>query len=51
MTRQIIGLGAAANTEIRATVSGMILDIPVKVGNQVIESNNFNDGTYWYIGR
>lgn len=39
------GLGAAANTEIRATVSGMILDIPVKVGNQVIESNNFNDGT------
>lgn len=39
------GLGAAANTEIRATVSGMILDVPVKVGNQVIESNNFNDGT------
>jgi HlyD family secretion protein len=39
------GLGAAANTEIRATVSGMILDIPVKVGNQVIESNNFNDGS------
>ena len=39
------GLGAVANTEIRATVSGMILDVPVKVGNQVIESNNFNDGT------
>ena len=39
------GLGAIANTEIRATVSGMILDVPVKVGNQVIESNNFNDGT------
>ena len=39
------GLGAAANTEIRATISGMILDIPVKAGNQVIESNNFNDGT------
>lgn len=39
------GLGATANTEIRATVSGMVLDIPVKVGNQVIESNNFNDGT------
>ena len=34
-----------ANTEIRATVSGMVLDVPVKVGNQVIESNNFNDGT------
>ncbi|MEZ4858869.1 MAG: efflux RND transporter periplasmic adaptor subunit [Flavobacteriaceae bacterium] len=39
------GLGALANTEIRATVSGMVLDVPVKVGNQVIESNNFNDGT------
>lgn len=39
------GLGASANTEIRATVSGMILDVPVKTGNQVIESNNFNDGT------
>ncbi len=23
----------------------MILDVPVKVGNQVIEANNFNDGT------
>ncbi len=39
------GLGAVANTEIRATISGMILDVPVKTGNQVIESNNFNDGT------
>jgi HlyD family secretion protein len=39
------GLGAAANTEIRATVSGMVLDVPVKTGNQVIEANNFNDGT------
>ncbi len=39
------GLGTSATTEIRATVSGMVLDIPVKVGNQVIEANNFNDGT------
>ena len=39
------GLGTTANTEIRATVSGMVLDVPVKTGNQVIESNNFNDGT------
>ena len=39
------GMGAAANTEIRGTVSGMVLDVPVKTGNQVIESNNFNDGT------
>ncbi len=34
-----------SNTLIKATVSGMILDIPVKVGNSVIQSNNFNDGT------
>ncbi len=39
------GMGASANTEIRATVAGMILDVPVKTGNQVIEANNFNDGT------
>ncbi len=39
------GLGNAANTLIRATVSGMVLDVPVEVGNQVIESNNFNEGT------
>ena len=39
------GLGSAATTEIRATVSGMVLDVPVKTGNQVIEANNFNDGT------
>ena len=39
------GLGVSANTEIRATVAGMVLDVPVKTGNQVIESNNFNDGT------
>lgn len=39
------GLGSAANTLIRSTVEGMVLDVPVKVGNQVIESNNFNDGT------
>jgi HlyD family secretion protein len=39
------GLESAANTLIRATVSGMVLQVPVKVGNQVIESNNFNEGT------
>ena len=39
------GFGNAANTMIRATVSGMILEVPVEVGNQVIESNNFNEGT------
>ncbi len=39
------GLGTAANTLIRSTIDGMVLDVPVKAGNQVIESNNFNDGT------
>ena len=39
------GLGNVAQTQVRATVSGMILDVPVKTGNQVIESNNFNEGT------
>ena len=39
------GLGNAANTLIKATVSGMVLEVPVEVGNQVIESNNFNEGT------
>ncbi len=34
-----------SNTLIKATISGMILNIPVKVGNSVIQSNNFNDGT------
>jgi HlyD family secretion protein len=46
---KIIQLGTAgrgaANTNIRATVSGTILTVPVKNGDQVIESNNFNPGT------
>ena len=33
------------NTMIKSTIDGMILDIPVKVGNSVINSNTFNDGT------
>ena len=37
--------GSTANTNIRATASGMIVEIPVKKGYQVIESNNFNAGT------
>ncbi|WP_299122219.1 HlyD family efflux transporter periplasmic adaptor subunit [uncultured Winogradskyella sp.] len=39
------GLGSAAQTQVRATVAGMVLDVPVKAGNQVIEANNFNEGT------
>lgn len=37
--------GSYSNTQIRSTITGVILDIPVKVGNSVIQSNNFNDGT------
>ena len=47
---QIIRKGSAggsssANTNIRATVDGTILEIPVEEGDQVIETNNFNEGT------
>lgn len=47
---QIIRRGSAggsssANTNIRATVTGTLLEIPVREGDQVIQSNNFNDGT------
>ena len=43
--RGFTGSGGSANTNIRATTSGMILEIPVKEGYQVIQSNNFNEGT------
>lgn len=33
------------NTLVRATTSGLVLDVPVKVGTSVIQSNNFNEGT------
>lgn len=36
---------SASSTLIRSTITGVILDIPVKVGNSVILSNTFNDGT------
>lgn len=34
-----------SSTLIRSTISGLVLDVPVKVGNTVILSNTFNDGT------
>lgn len=34
-----------SNTQIRSTIDGMILDVPIKVGNSVIQANNFNEGT------
>jgi len=47
---QIIKLGSAsgsvtANTNIRATVPGTVLEMPIKEGDQVVESNTFNNGT------
>lgn len=33
------------NTIVRSNLSGMVLDVPVKEGNSVIESNTFNEGT------
>lgn len=34
-----------SSTLVRSTISGLILDIPVKVGNSVIQANTMNDGT------
>ncbi|NJK98522.1 MAG: efflux RND transporter periplasmic adaptor subunit, partial [Bacteroidales bacterium] len=34
-----------SNTLIRATVSGMVLDVPIRKGANVIQTNTFNDGT------
>ena len=34
-----------SSTLIRSTISGLVLNVPVKVGNTVILSNTFNDGT------
>jgi len=35
----------STNTLVRSTINGMVLDVPVEVGNSVIQSNTFNDGT------
>ena len=47
---QIIKLGSSGGstitkTNVRATVSGTILEIPVEEGDQVIQANTFNAGT------
>ena len=48
---QIVRTGATpelqsmATTQIRAKAAGTVLEIPVKVGGQVIEANSFNPGT------
>ncbi|GAA4800063.1 efflux RND transporter periplasmic adaptor subunit [Litoribaculum gwangyangense] len=37
--------GSSANTNIIAQIAGTVLEIPIRVGDQVIQSNNFNAGT------
>ena len=34
-----------SNTMVRATVDGLVLDVPVQVGSSVIQANTLNDGT------
>jgi HlyD family secretion protein len=37
--------GSVSNNMVKSTITGMVLDVPVKEGGQVIESNTFNEGT------
>jgi HlyD family secretion protein len=37
--------GGSTNTLVRSTIAGTVLEVPVEVGNSVIETNTFNDGT------
>lgn len=39
------GLQSLATTQIRSKAAGTVLEVPVKVGYQVIEANQFNAGT------
>jgi len=39
------GLGSLANTIIKSTISGIVLDLPLKEGGQVVQTNSFNEGT------
>lgn len=38
-------IGSASTTLVKATLTGMVLEVPLEVGNSVIEANNFNEGT------
>jgi HlyD family secretion protein len=39
------GQGKTSTLIVTATVNGMVIDVPVKVGFSVIQANNFNPGT------
>jgi HlyD family secretion protein len=45
VVRDGISKSSSGNTIVRSTIEGMVLDVPVKEGNSVIERNNFNEGT------
>lgn len=38
-------VAAASTTIVKSTLTGTVLEVPLEVGNSVIEANNFNDGT------
>ena len=40
-----VRMASASTTVVKATIGGTVLEVPLEVGNSVIESNNFNDGT------
>jgi HlyD family secretion protein len=39
------GGGKASNVIVTSTVDGMVIDVPIKLGTSVIESNTFNPGS------
>jgi len=45
VVRDGVSRNSTGNTVVRSTIDGMVLDVPVKQGNSVIERNNFNEGT------
>ncbi|MCB0790456.1 MAG: efflux RND transporter periplasmic adaptor subunit [Flavobacteriales bacterium] len=45
VVRDGVSRTSTGNTIVRSTITGMVLDVPVKEGNSVIERNNFNEGT------
>jgi HlyD family secretion protein len=45
IAKQDLLLNWFGNNQIRSKASGTVLEVPVKVGSQVIEANSFNAGT------
>lgn len=45
MQEGVAGNSGQVSNVVKATVDGMVLDVPIEVGSSVIERNNFNEGT------